>query len=29
MGIAPKTVEIHMNRALAILRAGLAAWITP
>jgi RNA polymerase sigma-70 factor (ECF subfamily) len=28
MGIAPKTVEIHMTRALAILRAALAAWIT-
>jgi len=26
MGISPKTVEIHMTRAMAILRAGLAAW---
>jgi RNA polymerase sigma-70 factor, ECF subfamily len=29
MGIAPKTVEIHMTRALAILRTGLAAWASP
>jgi RNA polymerase sigma-70 factor (ECF subfamily) len=26
MGISPKTVEIHMTRAMAIMRAGLAAW---
>lgn len=29
MGITPKTVEIHMTRALAILRTGLAAWVSP
>lgn len=29
MGISPKTVEIHMTRATAILRAGLAPWLTP
>jgi len=27
LGIAPKTVEIHMSRALAILRARLSPWI--
>jgi RNA polymerase sigma-70 factor (ECF subfamily) len=27
LGISPKTVEIHMTRALAILRAELGAWI--
>lgn len=26
LGIAPKTVEIHMSRALAILRDRLSAW---
>ena len=29
MGISPKTVEIHMTRATAILRAGLRPWLTP
>ena len=29
LGISPKTVEIHMARALAILRAGLGAWMEP
>lgn len=29
MGISPKTVEIHMTRALAMLRAGLARFLTP
>ena len=29
LGISPKTVEIHMTRATAILRAALAAWIAP
>jgi RNA polymerase sigma-19 factor, ECF subfamily len=29
MGVSPKTVEIHMTRAMATLRAGLAAWISP
>ena len=29
LGISPKTVEIHMTRALAILRAELGAWILP
>lgn len=28
LGIAPKTVEIHMSRALAMLRAKLAPWLT-
>ncbi len=28
LGIAPKTVEIHMGRALKLLRARLAPWIT-
>ena len=27
LGIAPKTVEVHMGRALAILRARLGPWI--
>ncbi len=27
LGIAPKTVEIHMARALAILRARLGPWL--
>jgi RNA polymerase sigma-70 factor (ECF subfamily) len=27
LGIAPKTVEVHMGRALAILRARLSPWI--
>jgi RNA polymerase sigma-70 factor (ECF subfamily) len=27
LGIAPKTVEIHMSRALAILRLELAPWL--
>jgi RNA polymerase sigma-70 factor (ECF subfamily) len=27
LGIAPKTVEIHMSRALAILRQRLAPWL--
>jgi RNA polymerase sigma-70 factor (ECF subfamily) len=26
MGISPKTVEIHMTRAMAIMRAGLSEW---
>jgi RNA polymerase sigma-70 factor (ECF subfamily) len=29
LGISPKTVEIHMTRATAILRAALAAWFQP
>jgi RNA polymerase sigma-70 factor (ECF subfamily) len=29
MGIAAKTVEVHMTRATAILRAGLAPWMKP
>lgn len=29
MGISPKTVEIHMTRATAILRAELAPWMSP
>ncbi|MFI5233636.1 MAG: RNA polymerase sigma-70 factor [Gemmatimonadales bacterium] len=29
LGISPKTVEIHMTRALAILRAELGAWMVP
>ncbi|MFI5233793.1 MAG: RNA polymerase sigma-70 factor [Gemmatimonadales bacterium] len=29
LDISPKTVEIHMTRALAILRAELGAWIVP
>jgi RNA polymerase sigma-70 factor (ECF subfamily) len=29
MGISPKTVEIHMTRAVAILRAALTPWLTP
>jgi RNA polymerase sigma-70 factor (ECF subfamily) len=29
MGISPKTVEIHMTRAIAILRAALAPWLMP
>jgi RNA polymerase sigma-70 factor (ECF subfamily) len=29
LGISPKTVEIHMTRALAILRAQLGAWTEP
>jgi RNA polymerase sigma-70 factor (ECF subfamily) len=29
LGISPKTVEIHMTRALAILRARLAPWLHP
>ena len=28
LGIAPKTVEIHMSRALAILRVKLAPWMS-
>ena len=28
LGIAPKTVEIHMSRSLAILRQRLAPWMT-
>jgi RNA polymerase sigma-70 factor (ECF subfamily) len=28
IGIAPKTVEIHMSRALAFLRLRLAPWLT-
>jgi RNA polymerase sigma-70 factor, ECF subfamily len=28
LGIAPKTVEIHISRALAILRVKLAPWLT-
>jgi RNA polymerase sigma-70 factor (ECF subfamily) len=28
LGIAPKTVEIHMSRALAILRVKLAPWLS-
>lgn len=28
IGIAPKTVEIHMSRALAVLRLQLAPWLT-
>jgi RNA polymerase sigma-70 factor (ECF subfamily) len=28
LGIAPKTVEIHMSRALAMLRTGLASWLS-
>lgn len=28
LGIAPKTVEIHMSRALAMLRVRLAPWLT-
>ena len=27
MGISPKTVEIHMTRAIGILRAALAPWL--
>ncbi len=27
LGIAPKTVEIHMSRSLAILRVRLAPWM--
>jgi len=29
LGIAPKTVEIHMSRALGMLRQRLAPWLTP
>ncbi|MFI5245890.1 MAG: RNA polymerase sigma-70 factor [Gemmatimonadales bacterium] len=29
LGISPNTVEIHMTRALAFLRAGLAPWLEP
>jgi RNA polymerase sigma-70 factor (ECF subfamily) len=29
LGISPKTVEIHMTRSLAILRAELGGWIEP
>jgi DNA-directed RNA polymerase specialized sigma24 family protein len=29
MGIASKTVEVHMTRAIANLRAALAPWATP
>ncbi len=29
MGISPKTVEIHMTRTMAILRAGLRPWLAP
>jgi RNA polymerase sigma-70 factor (ECF subfamily) len=29
LDISPKTVEIHMSRALAILRAELAGWLCP
>jgi RNA polymerase sigma-70 factor (ECF subfamily) len=29
LGISPKTVEIHMTRALAILREELAPWLRP
>ncbi len=29
LGISAKTVEVHMTRALAILRAELGAWIEP
>ncbi|MHB1095683.1 MAG: RNA polymerase sigma-70 factor [Gemmatimonadaceae bacterium] len=28
LGIAPKTVEVHMGRALAILRARLGPWLS-
>ncbi len=28
LGITPKTVEVHMGRALAILRARLSPWIS-
>jgi RNA polymerase sigma-70 factor (ECF subfamily) len=28
LGISPKTVEIHMSRALAILRARLGPWLS-
>ena len=28
LGIAPKTVEIHMSRALAMLRRQLSPWLT-
>jgi RNA polymerase sigma-70 factor (ECF subfamily) len=29
LDIAPKTVEVHMGRALAILRARLSPWLNP
>lgn len=29
LGLSAKTVEVHMSRALAILRVELAAWIRP
>ena len=29
MGISSRTVEVHMTRAIAILRAALAPWATP
>lgn len=29
LAISPKTVEIHMSRALAILREALAPWLNP
>lgn len=29
MGLSSKTVEVHMTRAMAILRAALAPWIRP
>jgi RNA polymerase sigma-70 factor, ECF subfamily len=29
LGISTKTVEVHMTRALAILRAELAGWVEP
>jgi len=29
MGVSAKTVEVHMTRAMAMLRAGLAGWLTP
>jgi RNA polymerase sigma-70 factor (ECF subfamily) len=27
LGISPKTVEVHMTRALAVLRARLGPWL--
>ena len=29
LGISPNTVEVHMTRALAILRTALAPWLRP
>ena len=29
LGISRKTVEIHLGRAMKLLRAGLAAWLDP